>query len=131
MTLPPGLTQAGVSGYPANEVETGDTTASGFSDIYAVFYVEVDPVYAEATVQIASPELLSRCLGGVTWTSNQGGFGGDTATATVDNDGNAVFTFTGSSCAAGTSTVTGDLLSGAHTTYTTTYTVLPPQVTPS
>ena len=131
VVMPPELTPTGVSGFPANEVETGDTTASGFSDVYAVFYVETDPVYAETTVQITSPELLSRCLGGVTWTSNQGTTHGASATATVDNDGNAVFAFTGSSCAAGTSTVTGDLLSGAHTTYTTAYTILPPQVTPS
>jgi hypothetical protein len=131
VATPPAVTTSGVFGFPPNEVETGDTTASGFSDVYSVFYVETDPVYAETTVQITSPELASRCLGGVTWTSNQGTFTGDSATATIDNDGNAVFEFKGASCASGTSTVTADVTGGAHTTYTTTYTILPPQVTPS
>jgi hypothetical protein len=129
--LPPNVTPSGVVGYPANEVETGDTTASGFSDVYAVFYVETDPVYAETTAEISSAQLASRCLGGVTWTSNQGTSTGSTATATIDNDGNAVFTFTGASCAPGTSTVIADILAGAHTTYSSNYTVDPPTVTPS
>jgi len=129
--LPPNVTPSGVVGYPANEVETGDTTASGFSDVYAVFYVETDPVYAETTAEISSAQLASRCLGGVTWTSNQGASTGSTATATIDNDGNAVFTFTGASCAPGTSTVIADILAGAHTTYSSNYTVDPPTVTPS
>jgi hypothetical protein len=52
-----------------------------------------------------------------------------TATATFDNDGNAVFAFTGAQCAAGSSTVIADAVAGTHTTYSTTYTVLPPTVT--
>jgi hypothetical protein len=131
VATPPAVTTPGVFGFPPNEVETGDTTASGFSDVYSVFYVETDPVYAETTVQITSPELLSRCLGGVTWTTNQGTFHGATATATLDNDGNVVFSFTGASCASGTSTVIADVVGGTHSTYTTTYTILPPQITPS
>ncbi len=129
--LPPNVTTAGVVGYPANEVETGDTTDSGFSDVYAVFYVETDAVYAETAVQISSAQLASRCLGGVTWTSNDGTFTGPTATAMLDNDGNAVFTFTGSSCASGTSAVIGEVVGGAHTTYNANYTIEPPTVTPS
>ena len=65
---PPVVTTAGVSGYPTysgvvttGEVETGDTAASGNSDVYAVFYVETDPVYAEQPVEISSNELESRC----------------------------------------------------------------------
>ena len=129
--LPPSPTTAGVVGYPANEVETGDTTASGTSDVYAVFYVETDPVYAETQVEISSAELASRCLGGVTWTSNQGTSTGATATAILDDDGNAVFAFSGAECAAGTSTVIADVLAGTHLTYTSTYTIQPPMVTPS
>jgi uncharacterized repeat protein (TIGR01451 family) len=129
--LPPNTTAPGVVGYPANEVETGDTTASGFSDVYTVFYVETDPVYAETTVQISSAELASRCLGGVTWTSDQGTSTGATATATLDYDGNAVFAFAGASCASGTSTVIGEVVGGAHTTYNSTYTIEPPTITPS
>jgi hypothetical protein len=45
------------------EVETGDTTASGDSDVYAVFYVETDPVLAEPQVEINSTELEDRCIG--------------------------------------------------------------------
>jgi uncharacterized repeat protein (TIGR01451 family) len=128
---PPQVTPLGVTGYPANEVETGDTTASGNSDVYAVFYVETDPVYAEQTAEITSTQLLSRCIGGITWTSNLGTFHGATATATIDDDGNAVFAFTGASCAPGTSAVIADILAGSHPTYTGSYTTLPPMVTPS
>jgi hypothetical protein len=128
---PPGVTPLGVTGYPPNEVETGDTTASGNSDVYAVFYVEVDPVYAEQTVEINSAQLLGRCIGGISWTSNLGTSTTALATATVDDDGNAVFAFTGASCAPGTSAVIADVLAGTHPTYTTNYTTLPPQVTPS
>jgi hypothetical protein len=130
--LPPQTTTPGVVGYPANEVETGDTTASGNSDVYAVFYVETNPVYAEDNVEISSPELLGRCQS-ITWTSNAGATvsNGPTTTATLDNDGNAVITFEGTSCAAGTSTVIGDVLAGTHTTYTSSYTIEPPTLTPS
>jgi hypothetical protein len=127
--LPPNVTKAGVVGYPADEVETGDSTASGISDVYAVFYVETDPVYAGSTVDISATQLVNSCLGGVTWTSNEGTSTGATATATLDNDANAVFAFTGAQCAANSSTVIADVVAGAHTTYSTTYTVLPPTVT--
>jgi hypothetical protein len=44
------------------EVETGDTSFPGDgSYVYGVFYVETDPVYAEQTVEISSPELQDRC----------------------------------------------------------------------
>ena len=58
-----------------------------------------------------------------------GAFATSTATATLDDDGNAVFSFTGSSCAAGTSTVIADVLAGIHSTYVTTYTILAPAPT--
>jgi hypothetical protein len=130
---PPAVTPAGVFGFPANEVETGNSPASGDSDVYAVFYVETDPVYAEQTVEIDSPQLVGRCLGGSTWISNQGSFGNPavspTATATLDDDGNAVLAFSGSSCAAGASDVIADVLAGSHSTYTTTFTIVAPTPT--
>ena len=129
--LPPQVTPVGVTGYPANEVETGDTPASGSSDVYSVFYVETDPVYAEAKAEISSSQLLSRCLGGVLWSSNLGTSPTATATATLDDDGNAVFLFEGASCAAGTSAVDADILAGNHPTYTSTYTLQAPTQTPS
>jgi hypothetical protein len=135
---PPVVTVPGVTGYPASsgtattgEVETGDTVGSGDSDVIAIFYVEASPVFAEQSVEISSDQLQDRCGTGSSWflitpfeigppPGNQ---------ATLDDDGNAVFVFFGSSCAAGTSEVTADVMAGDHPTYTTTFTILPPQPT--
>jgi len=151
---PPVVTAPGVFGSPTTsgivtggEVETGDTgPAFAQSDIYAVFYVETNPVYAEQTVEISSSQLQARC--GDTWelesVSSTVGGGGNvsfgsgsvlgpgsstTATATLDDDGNAAFAFLGASCATGPSVVTADVEAGTHPTYTTTFDVLPPQPT--
>jgi hypothetical protein len=145
--LPPVVTTLGVTGYPqtsgtvsGGEVETGDTSfTDDGSYVYGVFYVEADPVYAEQTVEISSPELQDRC--GTDWgleSFNGAGSGGmgstiftpnTTATTTLDDDGNAVFLFEGASCAAGPSTVIADVEAGTHPTYTTTFSVLAPQPT--
>jgi hypothetical protein len=122
----PVVTTPGVTGMPDPEVETGDSATSGNSDVYAVFYVETSTLYSGQTVDIDSPQLLGRCGQGVIWTSNLGTSTGATATATLDNDGNAVFVFMGASCAAGTSDVNADVAAGTNTTYSTTYTILPP-----
>ena len=145
--LPPVVTPTGVTGYPTTsgtvttgEVETGDTPASGDSDVYGVFYVEANPVYAEREVEISSAQLQSRCITGWNWSSFAGSnsfgtgnvFGGGsplTASTTLDDDGNTVFLFEGSSCAAGSSQVIADVQAGTHPTYTTTFTILPPQPT--
>jgi hypothetical protein len=141
---PPVTTTAGVSGYPqtagvAQEVETGDSPTSGNSDVYAVFYVETDPVYAEQTVEIDSLELESACGLGWVWIPGNGGtkvFGkgfdilnASSASTTLDDDGNAVFLFMGTSCAASTYEVIADVEAGTHTTYTTTFTVIAPEPT--
>jgi uncharacterized repeat protein (TIGR01451 family) len=115
-------------------VETGNSAASGNSDVYTVFYVETDPVYAGQPVMITSPELENRCGGGWRWEPASGTTidqtsGTTTATGLLDNDGNAVFVFKGASCGAGTSTVTADIDAGSHTTYSTTYTIDAPTVT--
>jgi hypothetical protein len=129
---PPVPTTAGVTGYPNPEVETGDTTGgphgpSGLSDVYAVFYVEDNPVYAEQPVEISSAQLQNRCGLGALWTAGNGGTGGPTgATTTLDDDGNAVFIFEGASCAAGDSTVIADVDAGTLDTFTTVYTINPP-----
>jgi len=128
----PQVTPAGVTGYPANEVETGNSPASGDSDVYTVFYVETSPTYAEQTVVISSPQLVNRCGLGTRWETNSGAapfIDSPTALATLDDDGNATFVFKGASCAAGDSTVTADINAGTHTTYSTTYTIAAPQVT--
>jgi hypothetical protein len=142
---PPAVTPEGVTGYPNPEVEVGDTNGPGNndignSDVFAVFYVETSPVYAEQPVEIGSGQLQASCGDGWVWISpnpsglSQSGAGPNPNTnveaqALLDDDGNAVFGFFGKSCAAGTSEVIADVEAGTHPTYVTTYTVDPPAVT--
>jgi hypothetical protein len=137
---PPAVTPTGVFGYPTTsgtvttgEVETGDTAASGDSDVYAVFYVETDPVYAEQPVEISDTQLEDSCITGFAWYDSETLFltsdPEPLPKTTLDDDGNAVFVFVGSSCAATTSDVIADVLAGTNPTYTTTFTVLAPQPT--
>jgi len=127
--LPPNVTAPGLTAFPNPEVETGDGTLTG-SNVYAVFYFEDNPVYAETPVEISSAQLQNRCLGGETWDAGNGGSGDKTGgTTTLDNDGNAVFIFEGISCAPGNSTVVGDLVGGTHDTFTTVYTITAPTPT--
>jgi len=133
VATPPVVTTAGVAGFPTTsgtvttgEVETGDTATSGDSDVLGVFYVETDPVYAEQPVEINSDQLIDRCGGGAAFSVPA--IGG-VAPATLDDDGNAVFLFFGSSCAAGPSTVIADVEAGTHPTYTTTFNIVAPEPT--
>jgi hypothetical protein len=146
---PPVVTAPGLTGYPNNEVETGDTSGlSGDSDVYAVFYVEDSPVYAEQEVEISSAQLESRCGLGWIWLPGNGGTDVPAVTAPVpgttkletappaaaaetelDDDGNAVFVFNGASCAAGDSQVIADVLAGTHDTFTFDYNIDPPAPT--
>jgi uncharacterized repeat protein (TIGR01451 family) len=128
---PPQPTSTGITASPTTEVETGDDPTG--SDVYTVFYVETDPVYAGQRVEITSPDLQDRCGGGWRWEAA----GGPAITqasppspveATLDGDGNAVFVFKGASCAPGSSAVTAEVLAGSHPTYATTFTVNPPAV---
>jgi len=126
---PPNVTSPGLTAFPNPEVEVGDGTLTG-SNVYAVFYFEDNPVYAETPVEISSAQLQNRCLGGRTWSAGNGGSGNATGgTTTLDNDGNAVFIFEGISCAPGPSTVVGDLVQGTHDTYYTTFTITAPTPT--
>jgi hypothetical protein len=132
---PPAVTPQGVSGDPADEVETGNSPSSGDSDVYSVFYVETSPVYAEQTVEISSTQLENRCGRGWRWEPGNGGTEVDGlatdpagASTTLDDDGNAVFVFAGASCAAGPSAVIADVEAGTHPTYTVTYSITAPQV---
>jgi hypothetical protein len=141
----------GLTGYPqlsgiAQEVETGDTSESGDSNIYAVFYVEENPVYAEQTVEISSAQLEGRCIEGWRWEpgnaqgvgvgpgysgpiSGQGVNTGTKPSTILDDDGNAVFVFKGISCASGPSEVIADVLAGTGDTFVTSFTVNPPTPT--
>jgi hypothetical protein len=126
---PPNVTTAGLTAFPNPEVEVGDGTYTG-SNVYAVFYFEDNPVYAETPVEISSAQLQNRCLGGETWDAGNYGSGDETGgTTTLDNDGNAVFIFEGISCAPGDSTVVGDLVGGTHDTFSTIFTITAPTPT--
>jgi hypothetical protein len=142
VVAPPQVTTTGVTGYPNSEVETGEDMSieceeipgnpcmSYGSDVYAVFYVETNPVYAEQMAEITDNQLADSCGGGYQWYDSYTNPVDNTTPETpLDDDGNASFLFVGSSCAATTSQVVADVLAGDHPTYTTTYTVLPPQPT--
>jgi hypothetical protein len=138
---PPAVSPAGVSAYPNPEVEQGDVAGLPPSQVYAVFYVETDPVYAEQLVELDSNELDSSCT--LLWEWGVIGPGGtpelevvgagpgahSEPIAQLDNDGNAVFYFGGEGCAAGTWDVIADVLAGTDPTYVTTFTVDPPAPT--
>ena len=136
-------TPPGVFGLPLpNEVETGDSLTSGDSDVYATFALEAPPVYAEQNAEISDNQLESSCGGGYYWISGTGavtfrpGVGPGVPQVTtppiqtpIDDDGNAAVLFLGISCAAATSVVIGDVASGDHQTYTSTFTVTAPKPT--
>jgi hypothetical protein len=124
--------KSGVTASPKTEIETGESLASGNSDVYAVFTVAAPAVYAGQQVEIESPQLEDRCGQGWRWEPDGGAAVNGVfpttgaAISTLDNDGNAAFVFKGASCAAGTSTVVADVLAGTHPTYTTTFKIDPP-----
>ncbi len=87
-------------------------------------------VYAEQTVDVESTQLFSRCGSLAFWDSPATGPDfTPTVAVTLDNDGNAEIGFFGTSCAAGDSLVTADLVGGTHDTFSTTFTISPPAVT--
>jgi hypothetical protein len=118
---------------PNPEVETGDGgPGNAASQVYVTFLIEENPIYAEQQVLVESPQLVARCLPGSKWSAAVGDtYLGDTlepngVSAELDNDGNAVVTFEGISCAPGASLVTADLVGGTGDTFSTTYTINPP-----
>jgi hypothetical protein len=142
---PPVVTPSGLFAYPTSsgtatggEVETGNG-ATG-SDIFAVFNLETDPVYAEQTAEISFDQLEVRCGGLLEWEifppsgftiffDRIGGTSYGPVPTTLDDDGNATFLFVGESCAAGSSVVTADVEAGSHPTYITNFNIVAPQPT--
>jgi uncharacterized repeat protein (TIGR01451 family) len=129
--LPPRPTPPGVTASPKEEVENEDT-----SSVATVVQVEFPPVFAEAYVNINAEQLYARCHvpPHLVWLGAGGqklGEGVDTITGVqLDNDGNAfVMLLGGGSCASGRSEIEASLESAPYTTYTTTFTILPPQPT--
>ena len=153
VVTPPAVTAPGVFGFPTSsgtvsggEVETGDggisspSVLAADSNVFAVFYVETDPVYAEQNVTVSWSQLADRCATSNSYAfvnqgflaSNQSspGAGSETsATLPIDDDGNVAVIFVGSSCAAGSSVITADVDAGTRPTYVTTFNILPPQPT--
>ena len=133
--LPPGVTlEPTITAFPNSEVETGDgAPGNAESQVYTEFLIEENPVYAEQIVDVTSAQLTSRCEPGETaWSSTPGLGGGgkligtDGVQAVLDNDGNAVVTFEGISCAAGASLVDAELIGGTGDSFTTTFVINPP-----
>jgi hypothetical protein len=135
---PPGVTKEPlITGAPNPEVETGDGgPGDAESQVYANFLIEESPVYAEQIVEVTSNQLTNRCEPGKTLWSSTPGLGGGGAligtigvTAVLDNDGNAVVTFEGISCAAGQSEVDAELVGGTKDSFSTQYVISPPAQT--
>jgi hypothetical protein len=125
-TLPLGVTAS-----PKEEVENEDT-----SSVATIVQVKFLPVFAEAYVNINAEQLYSRCHipPKLVWVGEGGellGQGVDTINGVqLDNDGNAfVVLLGGGSCASGTSLIEASLEDAPYTTYTTTFTIVPPQPT--
>jgi hypothetical protein len=133
--LPPQVTKSPtITASPNPEVETGDGAPNNAeSQVYVNFLIEEAPVYAEQIVDVTSTQLTDRCEPGETlWSSTPGLGGGGTpigntgVTAVLDNDGNAVVTFEGISCAAGDSLVDAELVGGTGDSFTTDFVINPP-----
>ena len=127
--LPPANTAEGVFALPGSQVED-----AGSSAVATIIEAEF-PGGSEKKVRIGSDELFARCRREphVRWIRMDGTIEAGTEGATaveLDNNGNAFVIAVGdSSCAEGTSLIEADLESKPFTTFTNTFTVLPPQPT--
>jgi hypothetical protein len=128
--LPPRPTEPGVKAEPPTGVESEEN-----SSVPAIIEVEFPPVFAEEPVNINASQLYSRCHEGELLWVGPGGqvLAEDTEELLglqLDNDGNAfVVLLGGESCAAGPSLIEASLENAPYTTYTTEFTILPPQPT--
>jgi len=126
----PHTTPPGVYALPSEEVENEET-----SSVATIVHVEFPPVYAEQPVNISAEQLYSRCHipPKLLWIGPGGERleGGPSLDGLkLDNDGNAfVVLLGGGSCASGPSEIEASLETAPYTTYTTTFTILPPQPT--
>jgi hypothetical protein len=124
--LAPGDTPPGVKARPSSLVEDSVNSSAA-----TIVYAEFPSVFAERNITIRSNELNSRCAGGVTWIVpgriNQRG---NTATATLDNNGNAwAIALAGPSCSPGTSSIEASLNVAPFTSYLGSFNILSPRVT--
>jgi len=130
VVYPDVATPPGTFAIPDPEVETGDTSTSGDSDVYADFIVETNPVYAEGSVVISDAQLASSCVRGAVWLTAAGVVPASSpVTVPITDTGTAGALFFGVSCAPMTSTIIADVLSHGGPTYVGSYTVLAPAPT--
>ncbi len=125
--LAPKITPPGVWAFPASNVEVGN-----YSNAATIIGVEFSPKYSEHNVIISDEQLYSHCERHLQWLGEDGEqLGkGEEAKVELDNDGNGyVIALGGPSCAAGETEVEASLEKAPYTTYESTYTVLPPEVT--
>jgi len=124
--IAPQDTPRGVMALPSSQVEDSVNSSAA-----TIVYAEFNPVFSERSVTFRSNELYSRCADGLTWIVP--GFldqTGPTATATLDNNGNAwAIALAGPSCAAGKSQIEASLTSAPYTSYLTWFNILSPRVT--
>ena len=129
--LPPRPTEPGVYATPETKVE-GEIT----SDVATIVQVEFPPVFAEEPVNVDFAQLYARCHESPKTeviTMSDRGYPHtesyeEAETLYLDNDGNAFMVLIGnSSCASGTSLIEASLENAPYTTYTTEFTVEPPQ----
>ena len=134
--LPPMTTPAGVFALPSSQVEDALS-----SSVATIVQVEV-PGGSEKEVHIGSEELFHRCrvaphlrwirMNGTVEPGTEGEeeARGEVERVKLDNDGNAfVIAIGDASCAEGPSLIEADLESKPFTTFTTSFTILPPQPT--
>jgi hypothetical protein len=127
MVLPPASSPPGVTASPAGEIE--DAT---YGSVGTIVQVEFPSVDAERRVDINAEQLYARCLVAphLTWVGADAKVlgEGETVEVKLDNDGNAfVVLLGGASCASGDSEIEASLVEAPYTTYTTNFTIIPPQ----
>jgi len=128
--LPPRPTEPGVKAEPSAKVEGEE-----YSDVATIVEVEFPPVFAEEPVNVNSNEFYSRChrmpkTEAIIMVDGKPAIvrSLEEGTLFLDNDGNAFAVLIGnSSCAAGTSMIEASLENAPYTTYTTEFTIEPPQ----
>ncbi len=139
--LPPRPTTPGV--FVTGETPVGAGNGSKiegeeYSDVATIVQVEFPPVFAEEYVNVDFSQLKSRCKygeGTEVITMSESGHphtvsGGESESLKLDNDGNAFMILIGNaSCASGTTLIEASLEEAPYTTYTTNFTVNPPEPT--
>jgi hypothetical protein len=129
----PKVTTPGVTALVPN-LSSSQVEYDTVSGVVTIVQVEFPPVYAEKEVNVSDEQLYDSCqlTPHVVW------YGPDLKTITdkesvkvkLDNDGNAFVVLAGAfSCAAGPSEIEASLEVAPYTTYTTTFTVIPPEET--